>query len=1354
MSKIYVYVITLLTVASLAFATEEYQLSWSSQQAASQPDLKIQAAGFGLPDSVLQIKNVRANIDLDKDGKMEFMVPVMWEDADGVPLRSIYLYENTGNDRYDMVWSYTFPDSADQFVTVDVSDLDGDGMLEILAVNVRKPGSNDAGPNLYVFENVGDNDYGTEPTITWDLGNSDRDVVRVAKAADLDGDGKQEVVMTAFLTQPAIVIASVSDFTVPVWTTEYINNEIGGVAPDIAAIGIGDMDNDGTPEVVLTEGATDKLLVIEATAANTYGITEVDIPVAGKTVSVHSIEMGDVNGDDRDEAYIANLQGTGWVVSTTGDAAAITTGDIHAIAETEEQWLEAGLGDLGLGGFDFVIAGSNGSNAVDFRYIGGVSGDVTDPANYVTETIVDEGAIESFVPGGVRVYGLDFGDDMDGDGLKEIVFTRGSTRGGKDAPAIFILEVSPSEVIALIDSVLQIKNVRANIDLDKDGKKEFMVPVMWKEDGYNHRSIIVYENSGNNQYDQVWKYDFPDTADQFVTVDVSDLDGDGMLEILAVNVRKEGNNDAGPNLYVFENVGDNDYGTAPTVTWDLGNSDRDVVRVAKAADLDGDGKQEVIMTAFLTQPAIVIASVSDFTVPIWTTEYINNEVGGVAPDIAAIGIGDMDGDGTPEVVLTEGATDKLLVVEATAVNTYSLRVVDIPVAGKTVSVHSIEMGDVDGDGKDEAFIANLQGTVWVVSAPGDALAITSSDIHAIAETEEQWLEAGLGNLGLGGQDFVIAASNASKAVDYRYMGGDVTDPASYKTETLIDSAAISQWVPGGIRVYGLDFGGDMDNDGLKEVVFTRGSTRGGELSPCIFIIEMIPLKVPIESDNLLAFDAVPDSVLQIKNVRANIDMDKDGKMEFMVPVMWEDADGVPLRSIYLYENTGDDAYDMVWSYTFPDSADQFVTVDVSDLDGDGNLEILAVNVRKPGNNDAGPNLYVFEYKGTDNDYGTEPTVTWDLGNSDRDVVRVAKAADLDGDGKQEVVMTAFLTQPAIVIASVSDFTVPVWTTEYINNEVGGVAPDIAAIGIGDMDGDGTLEVVLTEGATDKLLVIEATAANTYGITEVSIPVAGKTVSVHSIEMGDINGDGRDEAFIANLQGTVWVVTAPGDAAAITSNDIHAIVSTEEQWLEAGLGDLGLGGVDFVIAGSNASNAVDYRYTGGSITSPDNYVAETLVDLAMIDAIVPGGIRVYGLDFGDDMDKDGKKEIIFTRGSTRGGKGAPSLFILELTPRVPTGIVDESGLPSKFALHQNYPNPFNPSTTIVYDINKPSQVVLNIYDVLGRKVITLVNEFQTSKSYKIVWNGKDNNGRNVATGIYFYRLKTDFGTFSKRMNYIR
>ncbi|MCD4692029.1 MAG: T9SS type A sorting domain-containing protein, partial [Calditrichales bacterium] len=470
----------------------------------------------------------------------------------------------------------------------------------------------------------------------------------------------------------------------------------------------------------------------------------------------------------------------------------------------------------------------------------------------------------------------------------------------------------------------------------------------------------------------------------------------------------------------------------------------------------------------------------------------------------------------------------------------------------------------------------------------------------------------------------------------------------------------------------------------------------------------------ISSLKTMDASALPDSINQIKNVRAGIDLDKDGKKEFMFPAVWVDDDGVTARrSIFLYENTGNNSYDLVWSYQFPGVADQFTTVDVSDLDGDGNQEILAVNV--PAEGDNGANLYVFEYTGADNDYGSAPVVTWDLGSVERDIVRVAKAADFDGDGKQEVVMTCYTTQPAIVIASVSDFSLPVWTTEYINNEIGGTAPDIAAIGVGDMDNDATPEIVLTEGATDKLLIIEATAANTYSMNEVDMPVAGKTVSVHSIEMGDINGDGKDEAFIANLQGTVWVVTAPGDVLAITTSDIHAIATTDQQWLEAGLGDLGLGGFDFVIAASNGSTAEDYRYVGGNggdVTDSTNYVSETVVSLADVEAIVPGGVRVYGLDFAGDMDDDGLPEIIFTRGSSRGGKDCPAIFIMEITSKV-TGLADLfNAIPKKLLLHQNYPNPFNPSTIIKYAVNKPTNVKVTVYDALGQKVATLVNEYQT------------------------------------------
>jgi Secretion system C-terminal sorting domain len=73
-------------------------------------------------------------------------------------------------------------------------------------------------------------------------------------------------------------------------------------------------------------------------------------------------------------------------------------------------------------------------------------------------------------------------------------------------------------------------------------------------------------------------------------------------------------------------------------------------------------------------------------------------------------------------------------------------------------------------------------------------------------------------------------------------------------------------------------------------------------------------------------------------------------------------------------------------------------------------------------------------------------------------------------------------------------------------------------------------------------------------------------------------------------------------------------------------------------------------------------------------------------------------------------------------------------PGKFALEQNYPNPFNPSTTIEYSLPSPGKVSLNIFDVLGRQVETLVNEFQSGGRYKVNFNGSK-----LPSGIYFYRL---------------
>jgi len=84
----------------------------------------------------------------------------------------------------------------------------------------------------------------------------------------------------------------------------------------------------------------------------------------------------------------------------------------------------------------------------------------------------------------------------------------------------------------------------------------------------------------------------------------------------------------------------------------------------------------------------------------------------------------------------------------------------------------------------------------------------------------------------------------------------------------------------------------------------------------------------------------------------------------------------------------------------------------------------------------------------------------------------------------------------------------------------------------------------------------------------------------------------------------------------------------------------------------------------------------------------------------------------------------------------------NNIPVKFALSQNYPNPFNPVTTIAYQLSKSTKVQLSVYNLLGQKVATLVNQKQPPGTYSVEWDASD-----FASGIYFYKLKTD-QNFSK------
>jgi len=79
------------------------------------------------------------------------------------------------------------------------------------------------------------------------------------------------------------------------------------------------------------------------------------------------------------------------------------------------------------------------------------------------------------------------------------------------------------------------------------------------------------------------------------------------------------------------------------------------------------------------------------------------------------------------------------------------------------------------------------------------------------------------------------------------------------------------------------------------------------------------------------------------------------------------------------------------------------------------------------------------------------------------------------------------------------------------------------------------------------------------------------------------------------------------------------------------------------------------------------------------------------------------------------------------------------IPAEFGLSRNRPNPFNPVTNIGYQLAEVGQVRLHIYNVLGQEVRRLVQEEQEAGYYRAAWDGRDNSGRGLSTGVYIYRM---------------
>ena len=220
------------------------------------------------------------------------------------------------------------------------------------------------------------------------------------------------------------------------------------------------------------------------------------------------------------------------------------------------------------------------------------------------------------------------------------------------------------------------------------------------------------------------------------------------------------------------------------------------------------------------------------------------------------------------------------------------------------------------------------------------------------------------------------------------------------------------------------------------------------------------------------------------------------------------------------------------------------------------------------------------------------------------------------------------------------------------------------------------------------------------------------------------------------------------------------------------------GVSYVKNLSLARETVELvPYNGKLLAFPGNEMVVYNLDeslAASVGAVVPLPFQVLSTDFdGDRLVGVGYNGFVIINMSTDppyvvdfGGRGGNKVAAENGIVAVSNGHVihiynvrdvmtdvddhPPGSLPATYSLGQNYPNPFNPSTIIEYTLPSRARVQLDIFNILGQKVRTLVNAAEPAGVHRVEWNGTDGSGQKVASGVYFYRLHAGDFVETKKM----
>jgi len=241
---------------------------------------------------------------------------------------------------------------------------------------------------------------------------------------------------------------------------------------------------------------------------------------------------------------------------------------------------------------------------------------------------------------------------------------------------------------------------------------------------------------------------------------------------------------------------------------------------------------------------------------------------------------------------------------------------------------------------------------------------------------------------------------------------------------------------------------------------------------------------------------------------------------------------------------------------------------------------------------------------------------------------------------------------------------------------------------------------------------------------------------------DVNQDGR-MAMLADLISLIrHIVEGEGvpEGNGITPGEMAVVKITEESsqtsvWLES---DRPVGGALVIFKGEDAK--LENVKLSPEAKDLDLYISRTGDEFRVLIISQQAKPLPAGEDCLFSFEGEGVDTIQITLADQEGE-------LLSVKQEYESG-----SLPTKYTLYQNYPNPFNPSTSIKYFVGGDSRakVSLKIYNVAGQLVKTLVDEEKFPGEYGEMWNGKNEKNEDVASGVYFYKLKVSDYSETKKM----